>query len=209
MYLADVDGDGLMDVVSADHTAHRGVWHKNPGVNESGVWEMNLIFPDVLLPGDFVMDDVDGDGDIDWIGTSVTLGQGFIVRQVHPPNSLVTTLSLPENFDGIVSSFMLTLASQVPLTGLPDKVLAAISNEDKDGDGIGDVDRILRSSHDLVLAFKDVELSGDYHVMAVLYMKGGGTFQPLVDVDYFATSTKLTFGQGQVEVSLDLELYQG
>ena len=31
MWLADMDDDGLMDVVSADHTAHRGVWHKNPG----------------------------------------------------------------------------------------------------------------------------------------------------------------------------------
>ena len=31
MWLADMDGDGLTDVVSADHTAHRGVWHKNPG----------------------------------------------------------------------------------------------------------------------------------------------------------------------------------
>ena len=31
MWLADVDQDGLVDVVSADHTAHRGVWHRNPG----------------------------------------------------------------------------------------------------------------------------------------------------------------------------------
>ena len=31
MWLTDMDSDGLVDVVSADHTAHRGVWHKNPG----------------------------------------------------------------------------------------------------------------------------------------------------------------------------------
>lgn len=36
-WLADMDDDGLVDVVSADHTAHRGVWHKNPGVGEGKV----------------------------------------------------------------------------------------------------------------------------------------------------------------------------
>lgn len=93
MYLADVDGDGLVDVVGADHTAHQGVWHKNPG-NSSGVWHINQIFP-ILLRGDFVMADNNGDGDLDWVGTSVTLGQGFVVEQVQPPTSLITTISLP------------------------------------------------------------------------------------------------------------------
>ena len=47
------------------------------------------------------------------------------------------------------------LASSLP-------VLAEISNADSDGDGIGDVERILNSSKDLILAIEDVGVSGAY-----------------------------------------------
>ena len=68
MWLADMDEDGLMDVVSADHTAHRGVWRKNPGTDLNEPWQSNLIFPYIRLPGDFAMTDLDNDGDLDWLG---------------------------------------------------------------------------------------------------------------------------------------------
>lgn len=206
MYLADVDEDGLIDVVSADHTAHQGVWHKNPGPDSNDEWQINLIFPNILLPGDFVVADADGDGDLDWVGTSVTLGQAFIVEQVHPQSSLVTTISLPKDFIGTISSLTLTLVGTLPITGPPDKILATVTNDDKDGDGIGDVDAILSPSRSLILATEDVEMNGDFFVMAVLYMEGGGTFQPMPGIDYMATSPKLTFGQGQVNAALELEL---
>jgi hypothetical protein len=77
MWLADMDKDGLTDVVNADHTAHRGVWHKNPGPDLNQPWLPNLIFRDIRLPGDFAMVDIDGDDDLDWVGTSMTLGQGL------------------------------------------------------------------------------------------------------------------------------------
>jgi hypothetical protein len=90
--------------------------------------------------------------------------------------------------------------------GPPAAVLAEISNEDSDNDGIGDVDRILSPDNDLVLAFEDVGLDGNYHVVVALYMEGGGVFQPVPGVDYMAASTLMEFGQGQAVVDLELEL---
>jgi protoheme ferro-lyase len=206
MWLADMDHDGQMDVVSADHTAHRGLWHRNPGLGSSELWQPNLIFRNVRLPGDFAMLDMDGDGDEDWVGTSMTLGKAFIVEQVHPPESMVATISLPDGYSGTPAKLLVTLASNLPVMGPPAAVLVEISNADSDGDGLGDVERILNSSRDLTLAIADVGLSGSYHVVVALYMEGGGTFQPVPGVDYMAASGKIELGQGQAKVDLELEL---
>ena len=63
MWLADMNSDGFMDVCSADHTAHRGFWHQNPGPGQPGPWKPNLIFRNIRLPGDFAMVDMESDGD--------------------------------------------------------------------------------------------------------------------------------------------------
>jgi|GEM_PF-1429934 len=209
MWLADMDRDGLMDVVSADHTAHRGVWHKNPGPGATELWQPNLIFRNIRLPGDFAMVDLDDDGDLDWAGTSLTRGQAFIVEQVQPAGSLVATISVPDNFTGQVTRLVVTLANEIPVTGIPAAVLAQIENTDNDGDGVGDVDQILNASRDLVLPIEDVGVAGDFYVVAALYMVGGGQFQPVPGVDYLANSAQLTFGQGMVETMLELELLTG
>ena len=107
--------------------------------------------------------------------------------------------------DMAIGAIMLVLASDLPLTGPPDTPLATIANIDSDGDGKKDVDQILNSSRDLVLAMEDVGVSGQYHVLAVLFMESGGEFQPVPGIDYMAGSGKLTLGLAQAEVALPLE----
>jgi hypothetical protein len=50
---------------------------------------------------------------------------------VVPETSLVTTLSLPDRFDGQITRLVVTLASDLPMTGMPAVILATIENTDK------------------------------------------------------------------------------
>ena len=179
---------------------------QEPGTLGGEPWQPNLIYRNIRLPGDFAMVDMDEDGDLDWVGTSLTLGQAFIVEQVQPESSLVATLSLPDGFSGEIRQLMVTLATELPVTGPPAAILATIDNVDTDGDGQGDVDQILNPSRDLVLAMEDVGVAGDYHVVVVLFMEGGGEFAPVPGIDYMAASAPLSLGLGQVEVALELML---
>ena len=208
MWLDDVDGDGLIDVVSADHTAHAGVWHRGLGDGAMSDGRGAAIFRNINMPGDFTMTDLDQDGDLDWIGVSMTLGQAFIVEQVAPPNGLVLTLALPDGFDAPITQLVVTLIEEVPLTGIPRAILAVIANEDGDGDGLLDVDQILSPGNDLVLAIDNVGLEGDFYVAAALYVEGGGQFQPVTGLDYLSYSKLLTFGDGPVEAAVELEVYE-
>jgi len=204
MWLADIDEDGLVDVVSADHTAHRGVWHKNPGIDANALWQGNLIYRNIRLPGDFAMNDIDVDDDLDWLGVSMTLGQAFTVEQVVPVTSLVANVGLPETFDGTITKLMFTLATELPVTGAPAAILATIDNVDADGDGLLDVDQILGADQDFIFAMEDVGVGGNYHVIATLYVEGGGEYQPVPGIDYMASSEHVALGAGQVSVDLAL-----
>jgi hypothetical protein len=204
MWLDDIDQDGLVDVISADHTAHRGVWHKNPGYGANMLWEGNLIFGNIRLPGDFAMNDLDSDGDLDWLGISMTLGQAYTVEQVAPVTSLVARVSLPDTFDGVPTKLMFTLATELPVTGAPAAILATIDNVDADGDTLLDVDQILSAEKDFIFTMEDVGVSSSYHVIATLYVEGGGEFQPVPGVDFMASSDKVALGAGQVIVDLAL-----
>jgi hypothetical protein len=53
---------------------------------------------------------------------------------------------------------------------------------------------------------EDVGEVGNYHIMAALYVEGGGTFQPKSNVDYMGYSEMATFGDGKVELFIELEL---
>ena len=101
---------------------------------------------------------------------------------------------------------LVSLARELPATGMPVALPAMIENTDRDGDGELDVDQVLAPGKDFTLAIDDVGLEGEYHVVAVAYVDGGGAFQPEPGIDYLAASEALTFGQGPVEAHLELEL---
>ncbi|NNE72789.1 MAG: VCBS repeat-containing protein [Acidimicrobiales bacterium] len=204
MWLTDMDGDGLVDIVSADHTAHTGVWHRNPGVDSDEPWRPSTIYRNIQMPGDFAMDDLDGDGDLDWIGISMQSGQAFVVEQTQPDSAAVITVSVPDDFDPDITRFILTLATELPVTGIPAGLLAVIENTDADLDGEPDVDQLLIPGQDLVLSFDDVGLAGDYYVVAGVYVEGGGDFQPVPGVDYLTASELVTFGEGTARLNIEL-----
>ena len=55
-----------------------------------------------------------------------------------------------------------------------------------------------------LLALEDVGVIGEYHVVAALYVEGGGQIQPVPGVDYLASSEKLALGEGKAEVALEM-----
>ena len=116
----------------------------------------------------------------------------------------MATVSLPESFDGTITKLMFTLATELPVTGVPAAILATIDNVDADGDSLPDVDQILGPGQDFIFTMEDVGVGGSFHVIATLYVEGGGQFQPVAGVDYMAASEAVALGAGQVRVELAL-----
>jgi hypothetical protein len=54
------------------------------------------------------------------------------------------------------------------------------------------------------LALEEVDEIGEYHVVAAMYVEGGGKFNPKSGVDYMASSGKQTIGKGKLEVTINL-----
>ncbi len=68
-YSADINGDGDMDVVGASHSDSTIAWWEND--NGSGTsWTKYTIDNDVLWANCVYSEDIDGDGDLDVLGTS-------------------------------------------------------------------------------------------------------------------------------------------
>ncbi len=88
MYYEDINGDGLKDIALAEVMGNRSLWLENPGVGDAQKdrWEQHDFFTGVGLPGDFVITDFDDDGDMDYVGVSMTLGKVLWVERLDPYN---------------------------------------------------------------------------------------------------------------------------
>ena len=75
VYVADVDGDGFMDVTSATRVADELAWWQNPGM-PGGNWAKHIITTDFTDAYLIQLVDIDGDNDLDAVGSA--LGQQIV-----------------------------------------------------------------------------------------------------------------------------------
>lgn len=105
--------------------------------------------------------------------------------------TLTGKLAIPADFKGEPVRVVLAAASALPLTGAPD---GGILFEDKAPK--------LTAGGSYEIKADTSGLTGKFHVLAIVYVKGGGTFAPKADLDYdAATSAALSFdGKSAVDM---------
>ncbi len=69
VYVADVDGDGDMDALSASRDDNKVVWYENT-LRGGSFWTPHTITTDANSPYSVYAADVDGDGDMDALSAS-------------------------------------------------------------------------------------------------------------------------------------------
>ena len=94
--VADVDGDGRVDVIAASHSGQGMYWYKNPGA-AGGAWTTTTMVPPAAnqwFTTDMQAADVDGDGDVDVI---VPTDNRQFWNPNRPPQSNVAEVRWYEN----------------------------------------------------------------------------------------------------------------
>lgn len=68
--LADLDGDGDLDVAASSWTGNRFAWFENDGTPADAPWKRHLIEENVAQTRAIMAADIDGDGDLDLVGSA-------------------------------------------------------------------------------------------------------------------------------------------
>ena len=69
IHIADIDGDGDLDIVSANRNDNTIAWYKNTDSKNNG-WEEEIIATNASAASGVYVADIDGDGDLDIVSTS-------------------------------------------------------------------------------------------------------------------------------------------
>lgn len=197
---ADFDGDGDMDVVSADHEGYEVGWYEN--TNGAGLFgSKQVIGAYIIVPLDVYTGDVDGDGDIDILSASFNDNM----------------IAWYENTDGLGTFSAEKIITTDAIGG------QSIHTNDIDGDG--DLD-VLSASHndDKIAWYENTDGSGTFGPQQIISQAvDGATSVFSIDMDgdgdidvlsssrldnkvawYENTDGQGTFGPQQI-ISLDVD----
>ncbi len=112
------------------------------------------------------------------------------------PTGSALTVNVPADLMGTPDRLFVVASDTVPPMGPPAAIL------------LMDDDIEATAGESIELDLDTSSLSGDYFIIAILFMEGGGMFQPTAGVDYAAaTDTAITFDGEPTDLgSLDLAL---
>ena len=159
---ADVDGDGDMDVVGAAAEAHDIAWWENTAGNGTA-WSEHTVDASFNAVSCVHAADVDGDGDMDVLGTGPGTDRINWWENTAGDGSAWTEHYVVESFDGAVSVY----AADVDGDGDID-VLGAASNDDEiawwentSGDGTAWTEHAVASGFDYAISVHAADVDGD------------------------------------------------
>jgi len=103
--------------------------------------------------------------------------------------TLCVTLEIPKNYSGTPRKLSTGFYDTSDTARIPNEQLPTI-----------DYPTIV-AGEDYALSFKDMDFTGDYFLMFILFDEDGGTYIPKVDIDYTATtSDAISIDGGPIEI---------
>ncbi len=167
LHIADLDGDGFLDVLSASRDDNKIAWHRNFGTL---FLSQQVISTDAFVAQDVYAADLDGDGDLDVLSASRDdnkiawyeniNGQGaFGAQQVVSTSAIWANRVLARDMDGDGDQDIISASEQ-------DDKIAWYANTD--GAGTFSEERIIALDADAIrdLKVEDLDGDGDFDVLA-------------------------------------------
>jgi hypothetical protein len=93
IYTGDIDGNGKADLIISGLMQNKISWFSYQWENGQALWTEHILDNNILLPGDISLNDMDGDGDLDVVVTSLTSNQ--VVWYKNVLNEITTTTTVP------------------------------------------------------------------------------------------------------------------
>jgi hypothetical protein len=128
MYTGDIDKNGKTDLIISGAFSNKISWFSYSWENGQALWMEHSLDDNISQPGDISLNDVDGDGDLDVVVTSLVSNQ--VLWYENRLNELTTTTSTT-TIPATTTTLPVTTTTTVPATIIKLSSFAAIPKSGK------------------------------------------------------------------------------